>query len=84
MMLTKIIHNLVNTNQQNHHYYGKSPLCPSCKNAEETFSHVLPCQEQDALAIRSKAFSVLQVDLTTIKTPVKIIESITHGILEWE
>jgi hypothetical protein len=45
-MLAKIIHNLVNTNQQNHPYYGKSPVCPSCKTAEETLSHALPAKNK--------------------------------------
>ena len=36
IMTAKLIHSLVNTNKQNQKFYGKSPLCPCCKTAEET------------------------------------------------
>jgi hypothetical protein len=81
MMIAKLIHNLVNTNQQNHKYYGKSPLCPSCNVAIETLSHVLTCQFSEAAANRTKALSILQGDLVAIDTPYKVIEAITHGTL---
>jgi hypothetical protein len=82
VMITKIIHNLVNTNQQNHKYYGKSPLCPSCNLEVETLPHVLSCQSPGASKSRAQALSVLQADLTMIGTPPSVIAVITHGILE--
>lgn len=39
----KIIHQLINTNRQNHLYYKTSPNCLCCQEAEETCEHVLTC-----------------------------------------
>jgi hypothetical protein len=40
IMVAKLIHNIVNTNQQNNQLYGKSPLCPCCTTANETHPHL--------------------------------------------
>jgi hypothetical protein len=39
----KLIHNLANTNHQNHLYYGKDNRCPVCQSKEEMFEHILKC-----------------------------------------
>jgi hypothetical protein len=83
-MIAKQIHNLFNTNQQNHKYYGKSTFCPSCSSEVETLPHVLSHQSSGASKSRALALSVLQADLTTIGTPPSAIAAITHGTLEWE
>jgi len=36
----KVIHNLSNTNRQNHLFYQATSLCPLCQAQEETFEHV--------------------------------------------
>jgi hypothetical protein len=36
----------VNTNQQNHLYYGTGNVCPCCQNSEETLEYVLTCPNE--------------------------------------
>ncbi len=69
VMVAKLQHNLINTNSQNAWYYGKSPLCPCCSTTAETLEHFLSCPSEGSTACRLKALSLLQDDLTSIKTP---------------
>jgi hypothetical protein len=50
---SKLLHNLVNTNQQNHLFYGTSSLCPICQHAEETLQHVFTCNHSSVSALRT-------------------------------
>jgi hypothetical protein len=47
IMIAKIIHKLVNTNYQNHKFYGKSPLCPCCQDSVETLQHIYLAPPKD-------------------------------------
>jgi hypothetical protein len=38
---SKLVHQLVHTNWQNHLFYGQDKTCPLCPSAEESFIHVL-------------------------------------------
>jgi hypothetical protein len=60
IMVAKLIHKLVNTNQQNHRFYGKSPLCPCCQHSVETVSHVLSCTSSGSTETRTTCPTVLQ------------------------
>jgi hypothetical protein len=50
--ITKLAHNLWNTNVQNKKYYGQTDLCPICKKTAETTSHIYQCNHPSAIAIR--------------------------------
>ena len=84
IMVAKLIHKLVNTNQQNHRFYGKSPLCPCCQQYVETVSHVLLCSSLGSTETRSTHLKVLQTDLKSINTPKEVIDALIHGIKMWE
>jgi len=73
---TKIVHELVNTNRQNHLYYGHYPLCPLCNQEEETFQHVLVFPQ--AVTIQNAALEELIKSLRAIQTPDPVIEVIQH------
>ncbi len=55
IMIAKIIHKLVNTNYQNHKFYGTSPLSPSCQESDETLTHILSCPSQGPTDTRRSA-----------------------------
>lgn len=79
----KLVHHLINTNVQNHKYYGSSSLCPCCQEQDETFAHVLQCKSPSALSHRSQATEQLRNNLLKIHTPVPIIDALLHGIQKW-
>jgi hypothetical protein len=83
VMVAKLQHNLVNTNSQNAHFYGKSSMCPCCLLYDETLDHVLSCSSEGSTEHRQKAMSLLEADLVSIKTPVEVISAILHGITMW-
>ena len=76
---SKIIHNLVNTNYQNHKFYGKSSLCPCCEQEIETLEHLLSCQVEAVSEHRAHSLLLLQNDLRRLSTPEPVIEAITWG-----
>lgn len=80
----KMIHGLLNTNRQNHIYYGQSPLCPICQLEEETIQHVYTCSHPAAAQFRQNSLEELQQNLRNISTPSPVIEAILHGFTEWE
>jgi hypothetical protein len=81
--VAKLIHNLANTNVQNHRYYNKSPKCPCCTIVDETLDHVLSCTSAAATEHRKKALHELQQDLQLINTPIEVRDAISHGISLW-
>ena len=83
IMIAKIIHNLVNTNYQNHKFYGKSPLCPCCQTSVETLQHILSCTSQGSTETREEALLTLETDLTSINTPPQVTEAIIYGVQTW-
>jgi hypothetical protein len=83
IMVAKLIHNIVNTNQQNSIFYGKSPIWPCCQTANETLPHLLSCQSPGSIEQRDKALITRQKDLRAINTPQEVIDAISHGIIMW-
>jgi len=79
----KMIHRLVNTNRQNHIYYGKPPLCPICNQEEETLRHVFSCPSLEAVQHHQNRLEDLKKTLTGISTPPPVIEAIAHGLVSW-
>jgi hypothetical protein len=79
----KIVHQLINTNRQNHIYYNDSPLCPCCKLDDETFLHVFSCPDGSATSHRTLAQKQLISTLKNIGTPQQIVDAIDHGFQHW-
>jgi hypothetical protein len=83
MSIAKISHGLLNTNYQNHKYYGTSSMCPCCWDDIETLQHVFSCQHEEVSTHRTEQLHHLQHNLTTIQTPHLISAAIIHGISSW-
>lgn len=79
----KLIHQLANTNRQNHLYYKTSPTCPCCQEAEETFEHVLLYPAEAVANHREIALQELTTSLEKLATPPPVVEAIIHGTLSW-
>jgi hypothetical protein len=62
-MYTKIAHNLLKTNNQNHKYYGASDRCPGCHTEPETLAHVLTCPASHTAAFWQAQEAVLWKNL---------------------
>jgi hypothetical protein len=73
---SKLLHGLVNTNKQNHLYYGKSSLCPLCQECKESLSHIFTCKHGKAVTSRSQNLTRLTETLLTIRTPQPVIDAI--------
>lgn len=80
--ITKLSHALWNTNQQNHRYYGETPLCPSCHSAPEDFQHVFTCQRKDVVETRAAALTILKNAMKKF-TPAPLFDSIFSGLDQW-
>jgi hypothetical protein len=83
IMVAKLIHNVVNTNIQNHKFYGKSPLCPCCHIKDETLPHLPSCASPSSTKYHDKALLELQNNLIAINTPQEVIKALIHGMLLW-
>ena len=81
--VTKMVHNLSNTNRQNHLLYGTSDRCPCCRAEEETFEHVLRCPSEATLNHRHEALGRLEKSLETMGTPHQVIGVIKEGFRDW-
>jgi glutaredoxin len=79
----KLVHSIVNTNRQNHIFYGQSSLCPICHEAEETLTHVFTYAHPHATDHRLRRFEDLIKTLTMTQTPTTIIDAIRHGFSHW-
>jgi hypothetical protein len=79
----KLIHQLNNTNRQNHLYYNTSATCPCCQEHEETCEHVLTCLADDVHSHREEATQELATSLTKLATPSPVVEAILHGTRAW-
>jgi hypothetical protein len=82
--LAKLIHNLANTNYQNSLFYKSTPLCPLCKEHEETFQHVLQCREASASSHQDAQLHTLESNLVNIQNPREIVRAILHGFRDWQ
>ncbi len=82
--IAKLIHHLANTNNQNHLYYAASPLCPGCTQVQESFEHVLLCQNSPTVNCRQESLTELQTTLKNIQTPTKVFQAILQGFRDSE
>jgi hypothetical protein len=78
----KLIHNLANTNRQNHLYYGTSSACPGCLHQEETFEHVILCQVNTTRVFWDLRLKDLETSLQQCLLP-PIIRVIYQGFSNW-
>lgn len=53
-------------------------LCPLCGKEEETFHHILSCSSEYAVQARATATRTLRQSLRLAKTPIFMIDSISH------
>jgi hypothetical protein len=83
-MVAKLIHKVINTNQQNHKFYGKSPLCPSCHTAEESWTHIFTCGSEGCTENCKVSLTELQKNLHALNTPPEVIAGIIFGMEMWE
>jgi hypothetical protein len=79
----KLIHDIANTNVQNHRYYNKSPKFLCCLTIDETITHVLSCLSTSAAEYRNQALQQPQKDLKSINTPSEVVEALSHGTTMW-
>jgi len=80
---SKIFHKLVNTNRQNHLFYGTSSLCPICRQAEETLQHVFTCNHSSASAHRTLCLDKMFRTLENAQTPQPVLDSLKYGFHTW-
>ncbi len=80
--ICKLVNGLWNTNVQNNKYYGSSDNCPFCSSSE-TLTHVFTCPSIKATTHRQEALKELELKLTKIKMPAKILSAITLGTVQW-
>jgi hypothetical protein len=80
---SKLVHQLINTNRQNHMYYGSSSLCPCCQEEVEIFPHVLQCKSPSASYQHIVALETLRKNLQSIHTPSNMIAALLQGIKQW-
>jgi hypothetical protein len=80
--ICKLVNGLWNTNVQNNKYYGLSNNCPFCSSSE-ALTHIFTCPSIKATTHRQEALKELELNLTKIKTPTKILGALTSGTVRW-
>jgi glutaredoxin len=80
--ITKLSHQLWNTNKQNNRYYNHSDLCPYCKAAEETLPHVFTCKHPLATQGREEALKTAFSSLQSAGTPSILLTGIQSGLYQ--
>jgi len=80
--ITKLSHQLWNTNLQNNKYYNQSNKCPICQSATEDFNHLFHCPHPSASTNRTEAMHHL---IKTIQpcTPPIILETLNVSLNQW-
>jgi hypothetical protein len=81
--ITKLSHQLWNTNCQNAKYYGESDQCPICAEAAETLTHLYTCPSNHGITARQAALTTFQ-DTISKTTPPLILNTIIAGITDKE
>jgi len=81
--VTKIVHQLTNTNRQNKLLYDKTDACPSCGIQEETFQHALKCTAASTQSACQEALLRLEKLLATNGTPTLVTSVIMGGFWDW-
>jgi hypothetical protein len=79
----KLSHCLVQTNSQNHRYYGTSALCTGCKLHEELLKHVWSCPSSDIAQERKALVEIYKATLEDFVTPPRLIDTLLHGVKSW-
>jgi hypothetical protein len=77
----KLLHGILNTNQQNNRFYGKPSSCPHCNSGPESFLHVVSCPHPEVKDYRRKQQEVLWKSLQKLRTPVTVLQYMKYGIL---
>jgi hypothetical protein len=80
LSFTKLSHKLLNTNAQNHKFYGKPATCPCRRHAAETLEHVFTCSSSEVVDYRSKQKQILWHALSLLNTPDDIVVAIKRGL----
>ncbi len=80
--ITKISHQLWNTNKQNNKFYNQSVLCPICTNCIEDTNHIYYFTLDLAFRNRLKAQQNLWVELETSNTPCPMIAQLLWCLAE--
>jgi hypothetical protein len=80
-MVAKLIRKVIKTNQQNHTFYGKWPLCPSYHTAEESWTHIFTCGSEGSTESHKASVTELQKNLPVINTP---LAAIIYGMEMWD
>jgi hypothetical protein len=82
ILISKLSHQLWNTNCQNSKFYGESDLCPICNTTPETIPHLYQCCHPSAVANFHEGLTSLARGLQTT-TPNEIEEHIITGLTQW-
>jgi hypothetical protein len=80
--ISKLSHQLWNTNCQNQKYYGESNLCPICNVTPESIDHLYKCEHPSAVANFQDKLASFKRSLR-LKTPNEIVEHIITGNTHW-
>jgi hypothetical protein len=80
--ITKLSHQLWNTNLQKRKYYNQSDACPICQSATEDFNHVFRCTHTSANTFRQEAITNL---FTTLRpsTPPLLLDTLKDCLQQW-
>jgi hypothetical protein len=76
LSISKLCHNLWNTNEQNQKYYHQDGTCPFCPTLEMQ-THIYSCKNSAAQEIREGAIATLQQTLQTAGTPQQLSTLLT-------
>jgi hypothetical protein len=81
--ISKLVHNLSNTNRQNCLLYGTSDRCPGCGEDDETFEHVVHCSFGTTILHCNEALVKLDKSLVAMETPQQVVRVIMEGFRDW-
>jgi len=80
LSISKLSHNLWNTNCQNSKFYGHESSCPYC-SMPETQQHVFYCPSATATENRTQALQTLQQSLSKASTPTVLLQQISTMLI---
>jgi hypothetical protein len=81
--ISKLSHQLWNTNRQNKQYYNYSNLCPYCQQEEESILHVFTCKHPVANQNREEALQTTFHSLQSSGSPPMLLACIQSGLQQW-
>jgi hypothetical protein len=80
--ISKLSHQLWNTNVQNNKFYGETALCPICTTIPETIHHIYQCCHSSAKAHFTECLKSLENSLRPT-TPRELTEHIIAALKQW-